>query len=934
MGKHFFIVFCTWLFEGAVTVTAYGQQDAHEQTAQRVYAQAMAQFNAPNPTPETDAAALQNFRRVITLLKPTRANALTRYTSCLNAGILAQTVNGQIQALTYYQQAIATSRRFGLIDSLLYKPLLYAGTAHYFLYEIDSAAYYYKKAEQIFLKYPQVSENQRLYNSIGVLYYDAGDYRQSINYYQKALQLLQKRSSKPDNAYMGYTSNIASSRRRLGEYDSAIALYQKLLPLNINRNVVLINLGATYVEKREPAKAIHYLKQLSDLESKNVIRYENTLSRAYIQLGKLDEAAQHVRQGLTAYRNSQADAKITRKHVDVGIAYKLLGDIATQRKQYGQALQHYQESIIQLDYSFDQRSVARNPMQFSQGFNSNNLFETLAAKADCLEKLLVQQPSRATMTSCLNAYQSVLTLANHIQKSLDTEESRLFTLQKVFPLHQRAVTLLVKAYAQTHEKQYLEQAFACSEQSKASVLYIGRKENESKANTGIPDSLLRQERTLRFSLSQLFVQLDQATTNEQIAQIKSNIRDRELALSRLADRLHEYPDYYRKKFGVDTLNLELLRKRVLCRATALLSYFQTDRETFAFLLTSEELTYRRIPNTALFRQHISRLTTALRTLTPGIPYAGSQSAQYLFSQLIGPFEASLSNCSSLLIIPHNDLNLFSFDALEDPQQRYLVERFALAYQYSVSFLRPESVSRLNTQHTLAVAPFADAGRSGPLSSLPASEKEVSELNGTRLLRQDATRSRFLQLAQQASIIHLATHAVANNDEPSRSYIAFAPQPNQQDKLFAHELQYGFLAQAKLIFLSACETASGQLVRGEGLMSLSRALSYAGCSNLITSLWKAEDQSTAYLSTRFYKHLNAGNSIAQSLQQAKLDLLQNSQYAQFHTPQYWSHLIFIGASVEPPTTRVWWWLAGFGVILTLVVWFLWVSRNKKNHRKIR
>lgn len=932
MGKHFFIVFWAWLAWGEIPV--YGQTDANQQVAQRAYNQAMAQFNTPNPTPETDAAALQNFRRVITLLKPTRTNALTLYTSYLNAGILAQTSNGQTQALTYYQQAIMTSRRFGLIDSLLYKPLLYAGTAHYFLYEIDSAAYYYKKAEQIFLNYPQVSENQRLYNSIGVLYYDAGDYRQSINYYQKALQLLQKRSAMPDNAYLGYTSNIASSRRRLGEYDSAIALYQKLLPLNINRNVVLINLGATYVEKREPEKAIYYLKQLANLEPKHVIRYENTLSRAYIQLGKLTEATQHLQTGLAAYRTNQADAKITRKHVDVGIAYKLLGDITTQRKQYGQALQHYQASIIQLDYSFDQRSIARNPMQFSQGFNSNNLFETLAAKADCLEKLLAQQPSQAVMKMSLDAYQSVLTLANHIQKSLDTEESRLFTLQKVFPLHQRAVTLLVKAYEQTHQKQYLELAFACSEQSKASVLYIGRKENESKANTGIPDTLLRQERTLRFSLSQLFVKLDGAITNEQITQLKSSIRDRELALSRLADRLHEYPDYYRKKFGVDTLNLDFLRKRVLCRTTALLSYFQTDRETFAFLLTNNELTYRRIPNNVPFRQHLSRLTTALRTMTPGTPYAGSPSAQYLYNQLIEPFEAFLNDCSSLLIIPHNDLNLLSFDALEDTQQRYLVERFALAYQYSVSFLRPESTPRLDAQHTLAVAPFADAGRSGSLLSLPASEKEVSALNGTRLLRQDATRNRFLQLAQQASVIHLATHAVANNDEPSRSYIAFAPQPNQQDKLFAHELQYGFLAQAKLIFLSACETASGQLVRGEGLMSLSRALSYAGCSNLITSLWKAEDQATAYLSTRFYEHLNANNSIAQSLQLAKQDLLQNSQYSQFRTPQYWSHLIFIGAPVEPPTNRFWWWLAGFGLMLALGIGLIQMSSHKKDHRKLR
>jgi CHAT domain-containing protein len=926
MGKQVWLGF--WMLALWACGRVYAQPNTSQLTAQRAFAQAMVQFNTPNPSPQTDAAALRNFQRVTNLLKPSRTNAPTLYLSYLNAGIITQTNNQQTQALTFYRQAIGTSRRFGLVDSLLYKPLLYAGTAHYYLYEIDSATYYYKKAEQIFLKYPQIAENQRLYNSIGVLYYDAGDYRQSINYYQKALQLLQKRSSRPDLAYIRYTSNIATSRRRLGQYDSAIALYQKLLPLNVDRSVVLINLGATFVEKKDPAQAIRYLQMLKEPDPKEIIRYENTLCRAYIQLGQLNEASKHVRKGMEAYRTQQADARVARKNLDVGIAHKLLGDIATQRKQYAQALHHYQESIIQLDYSFDQKAITRNPTQFGQGFNNSNLFESLAAKVDCLEQLRKQNPTRSVTMMTVDAYRSVLALANHIQKSLDTEESRLFTLQKVYPLHQQAVTLLLQVYDKTKQARFLELAFQSSEQSKASVLYIGRKENESKANTGIPDSLLRQERTLRFSLSQLVVQLDRATSPSQITQLRAAIRDRELALSRLADKLHDYPDYYRKKFGVDSLDLDFLRQQVLGRKIALLSYFQTNGETIAFLLNHNGLTYHRIPNDALFRRHLSHLNTLLRNLTPGETYAGSPSARYLYDRLIGPFETQLSNCESLLIIPHNELTLLSFDALEDPQQRYLLERFALTYQYAASFLRPEAIPRPDTQHTLAVAPFAGSGSRGPLTSLPASEQEVSMLTGTRLLRQEATKTRFLALARHASLIHLATHAIANNTEPSRSYIAFVPQANRDDKLYAHELQYGFLGQTQLIFLSACETGSGQLVRGEGLMSLTRALSYAGCSNLITSLWKAEDGATAYLSKHFYHHLSAGNTVSRSLQLAKLDLLNDPKYPHFHAPQYWSHLVFVGTPNKPDTRITFWLLAGCGSLLVIGGWFLWRVRHKK------
>ena len=228
-------------------VPLLAQNDTKQQTIQRIYEQAIQQFNKAEPNERTDSLALINFRRVITYSEATKLTVNTILNSYLNAGILSQTHNKQAQALVFYQKAIVTGRRFHVADSLLFRPYLYAGTAHYYLHSFDSSTYYYKRAEQIYGRYPQLDEARRLYNSFGVIYYEAGNYQQSINYFQKALQLNQQQSANSKDMLSRYTSNIASALRHLEQYDSAANLYKKLLPLNINRDELLVNLGATYL---------------------------------------------------------------------------------------------------------------------------------------------------------------------------------------------------------------------------------------------------------------------------------------------------------------------------------------------------------------------------------------------------------------------------------------------------------------------------------------------------------------------------------------------------------------------------------------------------------------------------------------------------------------------------------------------------------------
>ncbi|HRI22731.1 MAG TPA: CHAT domain-containing protein, partial [Panacibacter sp.] len=256
------------------------------------------------------------------------------------------------------------------------------------------------------------------------------------------------------------------------------------------------------------------------------------------------------------------------------------------------------------------------------------------------------------------------------------------------------------------------------------------------------------------------------------------------------------------------------------------------------------------------------------------------------------------------------------------------------YQYALPFLHVNN-RKANGQNALAIAPFAAGNNNSSYALLRSSEEEIGSFAANeQLVNENATKKNFLSHAADASVIHLATHAVVDYSEPENSYIAFYPSGNEDSsyKLFAHELYNQQLFNTQLVFLSACETASGKVSQSEGALSLSRAFAYAGCPNIVTSLWKAEDRSTAYISERFYHYLDKDYTYAEALQQAKKDLLADASMSQYHAPQYWSHLIFIGDVQRTHSSNMLWFVLAAAVIAIAVLYFVKTKMKRQPSAK--
>ncbi len=144
------------------------------------------------------------------------------------------------------------------------------------------------------------------------------------------------------------------------------------------------------------------------------------------------------------------------------------------------------------------------------------------------------------------------------------------------------------------------------------------------------------------------------------------------------------------------------------------------------------------------------------------------------------------------------------------------------------------------------------------------------------------------------LLHFATHGVLNTERPGLSRLVLS-QLDREGKerdgfVFAHEI-YNLELAADLVVLSACETALGAEIRGEGLLGLTQGFMYAGAASVLVSLWNVDDQATAELMARFYRELLVEGLLpAAALRAAQVAISRDDRW---RAPYFWAGFVLQG-----------------------------------------
>ena len=144
------------------------------------------------------------------------------------------------------------------------------------------------------------------------------------------------------------------------------------------------------------------------------------------------------------------------------------------------------------------------------------------------------------------------------------------------------------------------------------------------------------------------------------------------------------------------------------------------------------------------------------------------------------------------------------------------------------------------------------------------------------------------------IVHFATHGVFNNEDPGLSGIIlslFDKRGQPQDGFLRLHDIYGLQLPAELVVLSACNTALGKPIKGEGLVGIVRGFMYAGAKRVVASHWKVDDEATGALMGRFYvEMLKQNRSAAAALRQAQLAVREQQRW---QSPFFWAAFVLQG-----------------------------------------
>jgi CHAT domain-containing protein len=160
---------------------------------------------------------------------------------------------------------------------------------------------------------------------------------------------------------------------------------------------------------------------------------------------------------------------------------------------------------------------------------------------------------------------------------------------------------------------------------------------------------------------------------------------------------------------------------------------------------------------------------------------------------------------------------------------------------------------------------------------------------------EATEENVKAVAKDARYLHIATHAVLDEDMPLNSGLVMSASRDEGARdnglLQAWEILDQMHLEADLVTLSACKTALGREMAGEGLLGLTWAFERAGARSVLASLWSVADRSTARLMVQFYGHLSRGRSKDEALRAAQLDLIRGGGVAAH--PRHWAAFELFG-----------------------------------------
>ena len=776
----------------------------------------------------------------------------------------------------------------------------------------------------------------------------------ALKAYQEALELARQEGDTGTEATV--LQNLGVLYKARGDLQPALDVYRRAVDLAVaigrrsTEASAASNLGELYALLGDPDRALEILQRA--LEADRAIGSRVGQARDLMEIGSLDRAAGRLDEAQRRFEDAAARSREARDPKAEALALQGLGRTALTSGDPRPALELLDQALalqqqegsrpgrVETQHDRGAAFLALNdPEQaadaFADSLTSATALGDRYGEAAAHAGLARVERRRGDLEAARGQLEAGLGIVESLRAQVLSPDLRASFLASSQDDYVYLADVLMDLDGRRPGGDFAPAAFAVSERARARSLVELLSEAHIDVREGVAPELAEEEKELdarlwltRGTLIRQFAA--GAPDSAKVDSLRQRLDEIDAARDDLEWRIRrEHPRYADLRYP-QPLNLAEVQA-LLAPDAALLEYLLGPQRSYLFVATRDDFAAYPLPSHAEIAVLVRDARAGLESPDRRLFGSLQVSAGRLYDALVAPAAARLADKTHLIVAPDAELYYLPFEALltspPGASPAYLLERWAVSYVPSASVLA--SLAPAAPPAPTAPAPkvllaFGDPVFTGAVDEAAATrgleDGGLAERSGTRWRRLPGSRQEVTAVAALygaadsavflganasehnfetspdlagARVIHLASHAVVDERQPARSALLLsrAPGDAEDGRLEANEI-FNLRLGADLVVLSACETALGKEVRGEGLIGLTRAFLYAGARRVAVSLWPVADQSTAELMVAFHRELRDGREPSAALRRAKLAALRSGRWRQ---PYYWAPFVLVGAS---------------------------------------
>lgn len=735
---------------------------------------------------------------------------------------------------------------------------------------------------------PQTDYQKELYTYtlifVGYSLLQHGDIFSSIQYYEKALNYVRSANMSIDDEDDSIIKPLANLYIRISDVDKAIALLESTIassPAGKDITGLYNNLANAYLFRDEFGKAkntlLYALNKPTTSLSKALLH--NSLSSVYKEENNSPESAHHNRLAIDEFEKNNLSADTLLWYISaLGLKSELLQNSLYIRKAIQLANEHFPKTqqrfkaklfLIQADLTADddlKLQYYQHVLNYFSKENNKYVEDYTFTKALVGMAKLFHQKNQ--IDTALTYYEWAIENDFKTQQLIVSAENQLRNNLLNKEILESLISMFTENNLLKSSQESVELLLWCIELSKARLLVneINRSDQWSSSDAALKKAI--QE--IRWLYQKIDITKDQT--------VKEQLQDKISAL------IHEFQlsERYFEKLNLEPNKSNFLNKLNETNTSYYAYYIHKDSTISIIHKTRNQISYRKendqslIPTLEKFKENYFGATPNNFNTNPNRYYKLAKD----FKNSLLP-DLSHSN-KNIYISLDGSLYGLPFDALWDND--FLVRKYNFAYLNSFilfDFLKSEKTNRTD------ISILYRTEYPKPFPNLDFVSKEIESISSTfkteKIPPLEQTDATLKDQFAKSNIIHIAAHTILDSTAAPLIYLNHEISTNQ--------LRF-FEIKTPLVFLSACNTGSGQSLPSEGTESIQRVFLSKNVPSVISTYWFANDEAMLQLTSDFYKELNSSNNPIQALANSKRMFLDQAETQQ-QNPWYWANINYTG-----------------------------------------